>query len=148
MCCLHYHVRCGVVDRTIRLYTVNERRRPTYRWGICTTIQDKIFHQLTPSEGRFPTYRLMMFIENIPSFRLDFSCRRCRGQIFGNALYSIASDWGCVPRFSTKSRSELSQDVHVQTGIYLRIMHENAAPHFLHVVWEFLSAVFPEQQIG
>jgi len=37
--------------------------------------------------------------------------------------------------------------VHVQTGIYLWIMHENAAPHFLHVVWEFLSEVFPEQWI-
>jgi len=88
-----------------------------------------------------------MFIENIPRFHSDVSCRLCRRQIFGNPLYSITSDWGCVPRFSTKFLSELLQDVHVQTGIYLWIMHENAAPHFLHVVWEFLSEVFPEQWI-
>jgi hypothetical protein len=110
--------------------------------------ETRLFHESTASEGRFPTYRLLMFIENSLSFHLDFSCRRCRGQIFGNSIYSITCDWGCVSRFSTKCRLELLQDVHVQSEIYLWIMHENAAPHFLHVEWKFLSEVFLEQWIG
>jgi hypothetical protein len=64
-------------------------------------------------------YSLLMFIENVLRFHLDFSCKRRRRQIFGNPLCSITLDLGCVPRFSTKCRSELLQDVHVQIWISL-----------------------------
>jgi hypothetical protein len=40
------------------------------------------------------------------------------------------------------------KDAHLQGRIYLRIMHDNAAPHFLLAVWEFLSEMFLEQWVG
>ena len=138
-------IRFDVVWLIVRLGYTQWTNGASQRTGGESAPQYKtsIFHEPTPSEGRFPTYRLLVFIENVLRFHLDFSCRRCRGQIFGNPLYSITSDWGSVPRFSTKRRSELLQDVHVQTGSYLWIVHENAVTHFLYVVWKFLSEVFP-----
>jgi hypothetical protein len=43
---------------------------------------------------------------------------------------------------------ELLQDVDLETRIQLWFMHDNAAPHFLLAVWEFLNNVFLEQLIG
>jgi len=39
-------------------------------------------------------------------------------------------------------------DVALQTGIYLWFMHDDASPHFLLAVWEFLKNVFLDQLVG
>lgn len=53
----------------------------------------------------------------------------------------------CMNHFNSALYSSL-QDVDLQTRIYLWFMHDDAQPHSLLAVWEFMSGVFPKQWIG
>jgi len=116
------------------------------RWNYTTTQEKKCFMNRGLLKSGFwvvASCRVKKICE-MSSMSFNMGCCMCEQGLpawLENSTY-------CMNDLNSALYSSL-QDVDLQTRIYLWFMHDDdAPPHSLLAVWEFLNSAFPKQFIG